>query len=111
MSVVYENIAAHNAEDIERYMATLHSQAPNYDQTRSTLQEIYRDYDLHHTLAGVELIESSRTRAEISFTLTTRRISGPSFRDNRVTGVFILRKEDGRWKLLDQRVDEIDYLD
>ena len=28
-SVVYENVAAHNAEDAERYMATIHSQSPD----------------------------------------------------------------------------------
>jgi len=37
-SVVYENIAAHNAEDVARYMATLHSGAPNYDKTPDLLR-------------------------------------------------------------------------
>ncbi len=98
-SVVFENIAAHNAEDVERYMATLHSDAPNYDQTRDVLLEAYRNYDLQHTVTGVELLKSSKNRAEVAFVLTTRKIRGPSFRDNRITGVFKLRKEDGRWKV------------
>ena len=110
-SVVYENIAAHNAEDVERYMATLHSDAPNYDETRNILADMYRNYDIEHTITGVDLLKSSKDRAEVSFVLTTRKLQGPSFRDNQVTGVFILRKEDGRWKLYDQKVDDIEYLE
>jgi hypothetical protein len=110
-SVVYENIAAHNAEDVERYMATLHSDAPNYDQTRDVLSDMYRNYDIQHTISEVELLKSTKTRAEVSFVLTTKKVRGPSFRDNRVTGVFILKKEDGRWKLYDQKVDDIEYLE
>jgi len=110
-SVVYENIAAHNAEDVERYMATIYSRAPGRDDMRDMLEEMYRTYDIKHTLAGVELLEASRTRAEVSFTLTTRRIRGPSFRDNRITGVFLLRKEDGLWKLYDQEVENVEYLE
>jgi ketosteroid isomerase-like protein len=110
-SVVYENIAAHNAEDADRYMATLHSGAPNYDITRQTLIDMYRSYDLQHTVTDVELLKVSGDRAEVSFTLTTRKVRGPAFRDNRVVGVFIMRKEDGRWKLYDQRVDDIEYLE
>ena len=78
---------------------------------RSMLEDVYRNYDMEYTLAGVKLLKSSGTRAEVSFTLTTRKIWGPAFRDNVVVGVFILRKEDGRWKLYDQRVDDIEYLE
>ena len=92
-------------------MATLHSGAPNYDKTREVLLEAYQTYDIDHTLSGVELLESTKDRAEVAFVLTTRKIRGPSFRDNRVTGVFILRKEDGLWKLYDQKVDDIKYLE
>lgn len=110
-SVVFENIAAHNAEDVERYMATLHSNAPNYDQTRDVLADMYQNYDIQHSITGVELLKSTKNRAEVSFVLTTKKIRGPDFRDNRVTGVFILKKEDGRWKLYDQEVDDIEYLE
>ncbi len=110
-SVVFENIAAHNAEDVERYMATLHSDAPNYDQTRDVLSDMYQNYDIQHSITGVELLKTTKNRAEVSFVLTTKKVRGPSFRDNRVTGVFILKKEDGRWKLYDQKVDDIEYLE
>jgi len=75
------------------------------------LRDVYRNFDLQHTITGVELLKSSSDRAEASFILTTRRVRGPSFRDNRTTGVFILRKEEGRWKLYDQRIEDVEYLE
>jgi hypothetical protein len=110
--VLYEQVAAHNAEDIERYMATMHSRHHNNDMMRSTLEDMYRKYDLKATLSDVEIVKVSGDRAEVSFVLTTRKIRGPAFRDNRIRGIFILRKEDGEWKLYDQKVDQddIEYL-
>jgi hypothetical protein len=110
--VLYEQVAAHNAEDIDRYMATMHSRYHNSDQMRNTLEDMYQKYDLKTTLSDVEIIEVSGNRAEVSFVLTTRKIRGPAFRDNRIRGIFILRKEDGEWKLYDQKVDQddVEYL-
>jgi ketosteroid isomerase-like protein len=111
-SVVYENIAAHNAEDIDRYMATIHPKSPGYDETKKMLGEMYQQFELKHTVTGVELLKVSGDRAEVSFTLTTRKVRGPAFRDNRIVGVFNLRQDDdGRWKLWGLDVDDIVYLE
>jgi hypothetical protein len=110
-SVVYENIAAHNAESIDRYIATMHSRSPGYRSLEETLSEMYSTFDLNTTITNVAVLKSSSTRAEVSFVLTTRKVRGPAFRDNRITGVFILRQEDGKWRLYDQEIDDIEYLE
>ena len=109
--MVHENIAAHNAESIDRYIATMHSRSPGYKDLESALSEMYSTYDLSAKITNVAVLKSSNTRAEVSFILTTRKLRGPAFRDNRITGVFILRKEDGKWRLYDQKVEDIEYLE
>jgi tetratricopeptide (TPR) repeat protein len=109
--VIYENVAAHNAEDIERYIATMHTKSPNYADLRQNLQEVYSTYDLRADVSGVQVIKASRNEARVSFVLVTRKIRGPAFRDNRVEGVFVLRKEDDRWKLYNQEIDNVEYLE
>ena len=109
-AVVFENIAAHNAEDIDRYMATVHSDFPNFRGMRRTLKEMYDMYDLRATLRGVKVIEVSKNKARVSFVLTTKKVRGPAFKNNRVEGVFILRKDDGDWKLFDQEIENVEYL-
>jgi hypothetical protein len=110
LDAVYENIAASNLENIERYMASIHSQSEEYQQTRQLLEELYRDYDLTATLRNVELTSYTADEAQVSFVLETRKRSGPDFRNNVINGVFILRPENGQWKLYDQIVRQIDYL-
>jgi hypothetical protein len=111
--VIYENIRASNAKDYDGYMATIHSKSPNYNATKEGIKTAFSDeYTLSYRLSDVYVIEQQRSRAVVHFVLTTRLIRGPSgFRDNRVTGEMKLRTEDGAWKIYDQEVIEIEYLD
>jgi ketosteroid isomerase-like protein len=110
-AVLYENVRAANAEDLDRYMATIHTSSPSYATTESTLASAFDTYDLAYELTQANVLEQSDSEATISFVLTTRKISGPAFRDNRVTGTMTLRKEDGVWKIYDQRISNIEYLE
>jgi hypothetical protein len=112
-AVIYENIRASNAKDYDGYMATIHSKSPNYRATEEGIQTAFSDeFTLSYRLSDVYVIEQRRNKAVVHFVLTTRLIRGPSgFRDNRVTGEMKLRTEDGAWKIYDQEVIEIDYLD
>jgi ketosteroid isomerase-like protein len=110
-AVLYEQVAAHNAEDIDRYMATMHSDTKGLDEMRSTLADLYATHDLDTRLYEVEVLKVTSREARVSFVLVTRQIRGPAFTDNRIEGVFILRKDDGRWKLYDQEIEDIEYLE
>jgi hypothetical protein len=109
-AVVYANINAHNNEDVDGYIATIHEDAPNRNSYRATLNDMYRNFDLWHTISDVEVVKITNREAQVSFVLTTEKIRGPDFRDNVVTGVFILRKEDGEWKLYDREIEDVKYL-
>jgi len=107
---IYANIDASNAEDINAYMATIHSLSPGYDQTQSMLGPLFADYDLSYQLTHVEVIEQKRNEAKVAFILVTRKLRGPAFNDNQVTGVMIMRPENGVWKIYNQEIDSVDYI-
>ena len=110
-AVLYENVRAANAEDLDRYMATIHSNSASYQTTESTLATAFEIYDLAYELTQASVLEQGGSEAVISFVLTTRKIGGPAFRNNRVTGTMILRKEGGVWKIFDQKISNVEYLD
>jgi hypothetical protein len=110
-NVMYRNIYASNDEDIDLYMSTIHSESPGYNDTRAMLDTAFGDYDLSYYMTDVEVLKQTSRQAEVAFVLTTKKIRGPAFRDNRVTGTMILRVEDGVWKIYDQEVDNVEYLD
>ena len=111
IGVIRENIAAHNAKDIDRYMATIHSDASGRAATRRMLQQSYDMFDLSTQIYNVKILDLSEKEARVSFTLITKKVRGPAFRDNQVDGVMILRPDKGPWKLYSQENDKVTYLD
>ncbi len=109
-ATIYANIDASNAEDITAYMATIHSHSPVHAQTESMLSPMFAQYDLSFRMTNLDVIEQTEKEARVAFVLVTRKIRGPEFRDNQVTGVMILRPENGAWKIYNQEVDAIEYL-
>ncbi len=110
LAVLRENLAAYNAEDIDRYMRTIHPSSPGYSQTESALNEMVDLFDLTASWDRAQIQEINSREALVSFVLTTRKISGPAFRDNTIEGVMTLRPDSGQWKIYNQRVDDIQYL-
>jgi hypothetical protein len=108
--VIYENIRASNAEDKQAYMATIHPDSPAYKTTEDSLDTIFDTFDLSYRVSGVSVIEENSREVKLTFTLVTRKIRGPDFRDNQVDGVMILRKDGDVWKIYNQTVDNIKYL-
>jgi hypothetical protein len=109
-AVIYENIRAANAEDLAAYMATIHPNSPAYATTQELLKKSFETYDLSYAVSGVAVVEENSQEVSLSFILVTRKIRGPSFRDNKISGVMILHKDGEVWKIYDQKIDNIQYL-
>jgi hypothetical protein len=112
-AVIYANIRASNAKDFNAYMATIHPDSPVYDSTARELKKAFSDeFTLTYWVSDIYIIDQSSNRATVHFVLTTRLKSGPiSFRDNRVEGEMDLRKDEGQWKIYNQDVINVEYLD
>lgn len=111
IEAVRENIRAANAEDIDRYMNTIHSDSPLYRSTQRTLEDAFGTYDLSYRLTNIELIEQDGEEALLAFTIVTIKELGPAFSDNRVTGEMTMRIEDGVWKIYDQETTDVVFLE
>jgi hypothetical protein len=92
-------------------MDTIHPKAPGRFLTRNAMQGLFDKYDLHYKVSGLKVVEVTDNEARVSFALTTRKINGPPFRDNWLSGVMILRLDDRVWKIYDQEVTDVTYLD
>lgn len=110
VAVIFDNIRASNAESLPHYMATIHSKSPAYESTKEMSREAFSLFDLSYKISGVRIIKQTKNEVVVAFTLTTRKIRGPSFRDNRINGEMILRKDAGSWKIYDQVVHNVNYL-
>ena len=109
-SVIYTNLRTANAEDIDGYMATIHSRSPLYQQTDQALRSAFSTYDLSYVVSDLRIDKQTSNESKVHFTLTTKKVRGPTFRDNIVEGVFVLRPENGEWKIYQQDIIDVSYL-
>lgn len=107
--VLYKNARATNDENLSAYMATIHPNSPGYQQTETTLQDMFAQYDLQVEFYNLSVVSLSRDEARIHFSLYTRRLRGPAFRNNTVNGIMILRPDDGVWKIYNQTVEDVQF--
>ncbi len=108
--VLRRNVQAANDEDVSTYMATMHPHSPVYASTETTMRQLIAVYYLSIQMESATVVESSADETSVSVVLVTRLVSGPTFRDNRVTATMILRRYDGEWRLYDQVINDIKYL-
>jgi hypothetical protein len=110
-SAVRAQIKALNRRDATAALAIMHPAAPGLDRTRQTTEQVTATYDLLYMLQNLTLDSADANEAQVRFTQITRKVSGPEFRNNRVTGIHTLRKYQGAWKIYYTQVLTIDYLD
>lgn len=105
-NVLYRNGRASNTENIDEYMATIHTGSFAYLTTRALLEGIFSTYDLSYRFYNLRVISVDSNEAKVHFSLETKRISGPAFRNNIISGTMILKPDNGVWKIYSQEVEE-----
>ena len=109
-AAVSENLRALQREDLEAYLATIDPESPVFEVTKGLTQELFNNYDLKYELNSIEVISTAGNEAKVRVIQTTRKITGPEFRDHKAVAIHTLRKSNGRWKLLRTDVEKIEYL-
>jgi hypothetical protein len=99
IGVVKENIAATQAEDKDRVMATIHKDCPQRRSTIQGMDYVFANFDMVFDIEKMEVIEISGEDAKVYYVQTTRSIRGAGFAPTRATGIHLMKKEDGKWKI------------
>ncbi len=107
-AAVYANLEASRQEDLETYMYTLHKESPHYEATRELMKNTFANYELDYELNEISVSALKGMTAQVRFSQSTLRISGPEFQDNHVTGIHVLRKDRGKWKIFNTRLINVE---
>ncbi len=109
--VVQSQIDALNRQDLKASMDAMHPSSPAFQTTKDFGKMIFENYQLRFKLQSTAIESITADTAKVRFTQTTKKITGPEFRNNRVDGVHILKKYKGKWKIYDTKTIKIEYLD
>ena len=96
--VLETNVATMGDEDMTAHMETLHSESPGYAETEQVIEDMAA-YTLDVELFDMEVEEKSEEEARVFYKQTSIKLDGPTYENNEVTGVHVMRPEDGEWKI------------
>ena len=99
IAVIKENLAATQAEDKERVLKTIHKDCPQMRSTKQGMDYVFANYDMVYNLEQAEVVEVFGDEAKVYYMQTTQAKSGKGFPPSRSTGIHILKKENGKWKI------------
>ena len=112
VAVVRAQTDALNKEDLDAALALVDPDSPGFAETKRLSEQLFRTYDIRYTLSEAAVEAVTGNEATVRFMQTTEKLSGPDFRDNRIEGVHVLKRQaDGGWKLYTTRADKVVYLD
>jgi hypothetical protein len=108
--VIQANIEYMNAENLEGTMSTIHSDSPTFEITENLVKKIFDIYDLNYKIEKLKVISEDVQEAVVEFTQLTTKLKGPEFRNNRVTGKHIIKKDGDSWKIYSTKILNSEYL-
>ncbi len=109
-NVVLENFDAYQNENISRVMETIHTLSPQYLLVKEAGTTIFPTYDLKYELLTFKYLVTDGEYALARGMQKTSKISGPAFRNNIIEVIFIFKQEEGKWKLWNQAVLALEFV-
>lgn len=110
LKVIEKNLEAAEKEDFDAWIKTYHERARSCKARGSEMQECFRVYDMKYALEQAEVLDKTDDEAKVLFIQVNRTVSGPDNNDKKITGVHIMKKSYGKWKIYDTEVKKIQEL-
>ncbi|MFA1819563.1 hypothetical protein ACDX78_05050 [Virgibacillus oceani] len=105
--VLDRNITTMEEDDLKAHMETLHSESPGFAETEQIMEDM-AVYTLDIQVSDMEVEEKSEEEARVFYKQTNIKVDGPEYENNEITGVHVMRPEDGAWKIYDTEL--VDYV-
>ena len=112
LETVRRNVRLLQEKKIDEMMETIHPQSPSFAGTRKEVADLVKEYDLKCELAALDVIGARSDAIRVRFEqITERSKGGVAELKMRLTGVHVLKKDGGAWKIFDTEVIAVDDVD
>ena len=93
-------------------MRTIHSGSPLFQQTRQQVAQIFgKGLGLKYQLVSLKYLATDGDYAFARVRQRTTKTPADSFKNNEIDMILAFRKEDDTWKIWNQAILEIKYLE
>ncbi len=111
VETVRANLEAMKSRNVDALAETVHPASPHFEATKAFAQQQAERYTLLYDLKSAEFDSVKGGEVRVRFVQETRKVMGPDdLKDNRVTGLHILRRDGAKWKLWGTTVEKTEDL-
>jgi len=108
--VIQANIDYMTTENLDGVMSTIHPESPSFKTTENLAKQLFKIFNLNYKIEKLEVTNENEQEATVNFIQLTTKISGPQFKNNRIQGVHIVRKDGDSWKLYSTKILNTEFL-
>ncbi len=108
--VLEQNLVASQQEDMDAYMATMHTQSLSWIPTKQQIEMAFNNFDLTYQLDSFDYVGEDNEYAYAKIWLKTTKKSGGAFNDNKLQALVVFKQENGAWKIWSQANMQVKYL-
>ncbi len=110
LRVIERNLQAAEREDFDAWLKTYHERARFCKARGSEMLECFKVYDMKYALEQAKVLDKSDDEAKVFFIQINKTVSGPDNNDKKITGIHVLKKSYGKWKIYDTEIKRIQEL-
>jgi len=110
LSVIYGQVEAQNAEDLEGTLAACDENRPDYDSLKEATKGAFEAFDAKYTIEEAQVLEKSPETAKVRVVLCAERLDTDDAPRIRATAIHTLTKINGAWKISATENQEPEFL-
>jgi hypothetical protein len=104
------NLQNYNRHDVDGTMRTIDSRSPDYASTKQALEEQFKDLDVKAELVKFDYIGHDDEFVVARIKTKTTGKPGSGFVDNIVDAVVVFHQENGTWKVWNEDILGVQFL-
>ncbi|MGD8307371.1 MAG: hypothetical protein PVF17_12010 [Ignavibacteria bacterium] len=103
--VIYRNLEATQAEEVDGVLETIHSESPQFKSTKTGMEFVFKNYDMVYELEYLRFLVINSEEVQALYQQSTKATSGVGFANTRSVGIHTLKIDiDGKWKIFSTEV-------
>lgn len=111
IKLINDKAKAISDKNINSYLSTFVKDTDTYNEEKLDKKYYFDNYKVKAEVSEARVLNSSDKEAQVQYVITTTKVTGPGFLDNKTLYVDNLKKVDNNWKIDSEEVLNVEFKD
>lgn len=111
VKLISDKTKAVNDGNINDYLGVFAKDTDTYNKEKTDKKDYFYNFKVKQEISEPKILNSSDKEAQVQYVVTTTKIKGPGFLDNKALYVDNLKKVDNAWKIDSEDILKVEFTD